>query len=92
MTTPETIQIDPAELKLPPSMNLEQVDDHAFILTIKRKSRIIMQDGRKLLEKLQPVRARIPAARIEIRATAPICSKTQRFLTDEGLIVGPKID
>jgi hypothetical protein len=92
MTTPEPLKIDPSGLKLPPSMSLEQVNDHTFILTIKRKSRIIMQDGRKLLEKLQPIRARIPAARIEIRATAPICSKTQRLLTDKGFILGPKID
>ena len=91
-TRPKPIRIEIADLKLPPSMTLDQVNDSRFILTINRKSRIIMKDGRKLLEKLQPIRAHIPDARIEIRASAPICSKTQRFLKDKGFVVGPKIE
>ena len=70
-------------------MTFEQVDAETFVLTINRKSRIIMKDGRKLLEKMRPVRANIPNARIEIRVTAPICSKTEQFLIGEGFIVMP---
>ena len=92
MTTRKSIKIAAADLKLPPSMTLDQVRDSGFILTINRKSRIIMKDGRKLLETLQPIRDNIPGARIEIRATAPICSKTRRFLQEEGFIVGQKIE
>lgn len=91
MTTSKPIRMAYAALKLPPSMALEQVSDNTFLFTINRKSRIIMKDGLKLLEKVQQIRAQVPDARVEIKATAPICSKTRRFLLDEGLIVGPQI-
>lgn len=85
---PNPIPIVAEDLKLPPSMTLEQIDDNTFVLTIKRKSRIIMKDGRKLLEKIQKLWEQFPDARIEIRATAPICSKTRQYFIDKGLILG----
>ena len=45
--------VDPVKFGLPPRTILEQIDAHTLAIVINRKSRIIMADGRKIVEKVE---------------------------------------
>ena len=77
--------VDPKKFGFHPSTKIEQVDGTHFILRIERKSRIIMKDGEKILEKVSFIKASIPDAVVSVFTTAPVCSKTKRFLESHGI-------
>lgn len=70
---------------LPARTVLEQVDGNTIAIVIDRKSRIIMADGKKILEKAQKIRTLQPSVTIALKSTAPLCSKTIQFLEAEGI-------
>ena len=70
-------KLDPKEFGLPPRTVVEQVDGDTIALVIDRKSRIIMADGKKILEKLRKIRSTQPLINIALKTTAPVCSKTK---------------
>lgn len=74
--------VDPKKFGFHPSTKIEQADGTHFILRIERKSRIIMKDGEKILEKVSTIQASIPDAVVSVFTTAPVCSKTKQFLED----------
>lgn len=78
-------RIDPKQFGLHPSTIIEQKDDRHFVIRIERKSRIIMKDGEKILDKVSKIKASVPDAMVSVITTAPVCSKTARYL--EGLHV-----
>jgi hypothetical protein len=82
-----TMQLDPREFNLPARTIIEQTDPHTIVLVIDRKSRIIMTDGRKVLEKAKKIQHARPAVTVVFKTSAPICSKTQKFLEVEGIQV-----
>jgi len=77
--------LSPKDFGLPPRTVLEQIDDNTIAIVMNRKSRIIMADGRKIMEKAQAIKAVIPTLNVALKATAPICSKTIKFLEAEGI-------
>jgi len=77
--------LSPKDFGLPPRTVLEQIDKNTIAIVMNRKSRIIMADGRKILEKAQAIKAVIPTLNVALKATAPICSKTIKFLEAEGI-------
>ena len=80
-------KVDPKQLGLPPRTVLEQVDARTIAIVIDRKSRIIMADGRKILDKALKIKKTQPAVSVALKTSAPICSKTIRFLDDHGIAV-----
>ena len=50
-------------------------------LIINRKSRIIMKDGRRLLEQIKEIK-KTTNKPVSIFTTAPVCSKTKKFLNN----------
>ncbi|MDH3330175.1 MAG: hypothetical protein OEM01_13165 [Desulfobulbaceae bacterium] len=72
---------------LPPRIVLEQVDSNTVAIVIKRKSRIIMADGRKIVAQAEKIQKSRPEVNVALKTTAPVCSKTKKFLTDEGIQV-----
>ena len=50
-------------------------------LIINRKSRIIMKDGRRLLEQIKEIK-KTSNKPVAVFTTAPICSKTKNFLNN----------
>jgi hypothetical protein len=44
-----------------------------------------MSDGRKILEKADKIKEIHPGAKISLRTTAPICSKTKALLKKHGI-------
>jgi hypothetical protein len=79
--------IAPKDFGLPPRTVLEQVDDHTIAIVVDRKSRVIMSDGRKILEKAKKIKAAKPSITIALKTTAPVCGKTTKFLEGEGIQV-----
>ena len=73
----------PNEFGLPPRTVLEQIDDNTIAIVVDRKSRIVMADGKKILEKAQKIEEIRPLASIVLKTTAPVCSKTMKFLEAE---------
>ena len=75
-------QIDPKEFGITGKTIIEQVGRKHYAIVISRKSRIIMADGRKLLEKFNLIKKTKPGAMLSLKTTTPVCSKTAAFLKD----------
>ncbi|MBI9083259.1 MAG: hypothetical protein JEZ11_06635 [Desulfobacterales bacterium] len=79
--------VDPKLFGLPSATCIEKQGKNAYAIVIRRKSRIIMKDGRNILAKAEKIRAECPGARISVQTTAPVCSKTRAFLMENGIPV-----
>jgi hypothetical protein len=77
--------LSPKQFNLPARTVLEQIDDNTIALVISRKSRIIMSDGHKIIEKAQKIRIALPSTTVVLKTTAPVCSKTEAFLQKAGI-------
>ena len=75
-------QIDPRDFGITGKTVIEKVGRNHYAIAISRKSRIIMADGRKLLEKFNLIKKEKPGAKLSLKTTAPVCSKTTAFLKD----------
>ncbi len=80
-------RIDPKEFGLHARTVLEQVDEHTVALVMDRKSRIIMADGRKIVEKVEKIQKARPRVSVVLKTSAPVCSKTLAFLDKAGIII-----
>ncbi len=79
--------IDPKLFGLTPSTRLKQINATQFDIVIQRKSRIIMKDGEGILAKAEKIKRHVPNAQISLVTSAPVCSKTEAFLEEHGIIV-----
>ena len=79
--------IDPKLFSLPPSTKLKQIGTNQFDIVIQRKSRIIMKDGKGVLAKVSKIKHHVPKAKVSLRTSAPVCSKTKAFLKERGISV-----
>ncbi len=79
--------MDPKNFGLPARTVLEQLDERTIAIVVDRKSRILLKDGHKLVEKAEKIRHRLPEMSIKLKTTAPVCSKTVRYLKKEGVDV-----
>ncbi len=79
--------IDPKPYGLPTSTKLKQVGTNQFDIVIQRKSRIIMRDGEGILAKVKKIKNHAPCAKVSLKASAPVCSKTKTFLEGNGISV-----
>ena len=80
-------KIDPKLYGLPARTVLLKDDRDNFVLFIDRKSRIIMKDANAILEKADKIRKTVPGATITLETTAPVCSKSTKFLSDNEIEV-----
>ncbi|EIM65001.1 MAG: hypothetical protein PHG14_03065 [Desulfobacter postgatei] len=78
-------KIDPKLYRLPARTVLLKDDHDNFVLYIDRKSRIIMKDASVILEKAEKIRKTAPGVTIKLETTAPVCSKSTKFLSDNGI-------
>ena len=79
--------IDPKLFSLPPSTKLKQAGSNQFDIIIQRKSRIIMKDGKDVLAKVDKIKHHVPKAKVSLRTSAPVCSKTKAILEERGISV-----
>jgi len=73
-------RIDAKTLGLSARDRVEQIASNHLALVVDRKSRIIMADGRRILEKVDKIRKHGSDAKISLKTNAPVCSKTRAFL------------
>ena len=78
-------KIDPKLYGLTAQTVLLKDNQDNFVLTIDRKSRIIMKDANGILEKADKIKKTVPGATITLETTAPVCSKSTKFLSDNGI-------
>ena len=74
--------INPKDYGLTQRDVLIQHQPHRFSLVIHRKSRIIMADGKRIVDKIGIIGKTDPQAKVSLRTNAPICSKTRNFLKE----------
>lgn len=82
-----TEQIDPKLYDLPSRTVLMKKGPDEFILVINRKSRIIMKDALTILKKVEKIKEKIQDASIVLETSAPVCSKSIKFLKENGVDV-----
>ena len=79
--------IDPKIFNLHPATKIEQSDEKQFVIVMNRKSRIIMKDGEKILQKAARIIEKVPGAIVSLRTTAPVCSKTKALLQEDKVVL-----
>ncbi|GAX62232.1 succinyl-CoA synthetase, beta subunit [Candidatus Scalindua japonica] len=79
--------IDPKLYGLPPSTKLKQTGINQFDIVIQRKSRIIMKDSEGILAKANKITHHVTDAKVSLKTSAPVCSKTKVFLEEHGITV-----
>ncbi len=77
--------ISPKLFGLTPSTILMQIGTAKFAIVIQRKSRIIMKDGKGILAKAIKIKNHVPGAKVSLKTSAPVCSKTKAFLEEHGI-------
>ena len=83
------MSISPKNFGLPPRTVLEQLDDKTIAIIIDRKSRIIMADGKKIIEKANKITSSLPSISVALKTSAPVCSKTAKLLESNGIALIP---
>lgn len=78
--------IDPKVFGLPKTTIIEKLGNDHVAIVVERKSRIIMSDGIKILEKANKIKKISPKSIISLKTTTSICNKTRKFL------IGNEID
>ncbi len=74
--------IDPKKFGLHPKTVIEDIGKNHLSIVINRKSRIIMSDGKKILEKAEKIKRELPKTKVSLKITTPLCSKTTAFLKE----------
>ncbi len=78
------MNIDPKKYGLNTRTVLIENEQKEIIIVINRKSRIIMKDGRKILEKARKIQQQENKT-ISVITDAPVCSKTKQHLQKNGI-------
>ena len=78
------ISVDPQKYKLSKRINLKKGPSGLFVV-IDRKSRVIMKDAHRILKIANQIKTIEPDIKIGVFSTAPVCSKTRVFLSDNNL-------
>ena len=75
---------DPKKYGLSTRTVLIEKEQKEIIIIINRKSRIIMKDGRKILEKARKIQQQENKT-ISVSTSAPVCNKTKQHLQKNGI-------
>jgi hypothetical protein len=77
--------LDPKFFELPSTLILQKASDDLVVIVNIRKSRIIMEDGERFLKYVNKIKAKMPYTNVLIKTTAPVCSKTEKYLLEHGI-------
>lgn len=75
--------LSPKDYKISSRTIIEQVDENTYAIVIQRKSRIIMKDGRQVMQKIETLKTYFPNGIFLFKTSAPVCSKTLTYLTEQ---------
>jgi hypothetical protein len=76
-------RIDSKKFNLSKKVVIKKTTNSLSII-INRKTRIIMKDGRRLLEQANQIK-KVSNKPVSIFTTAPVCSKTKAFLSNNNV-------
>ena len=82
-------KVDPIQYNLHSRVDLRQDKEGALFIVVDRKSRIIMKDGHRILEMVNTISREDQSKKVSIRTSAPVCSKTKKFLLESGVVIKP---
>lgn len=77
--------VDPADYGLPPRTVLRRPGAGRIGIVIRRRSRIIMKDGMRILGLARLIAEKEPGVRISLITNAPVCGKTEKLLGEKGI-------
>ena len=80
-------KIDPRRYNLSPRLNLQQNKFNELFIIIDRKSRVVMKDAHRILEMVNRIQSIEKDRYVSVLTSAPVCSKTQTFLSDNSISV-----
>jgi hypothetical protein len=78
-------KVDPRVFNLSNRINIQENDNNDIFFIIDRKSRIIMKDGIRISNQIQKVKEKRRNARFFLKTSAPICSKTKKYLNQRNI-------
>ena len=78
-------KVDPKNYNLSSWLNLEKDNENNYYIVINRKSRIIMKDGIKIKNQATQIKSFDSNAKVKLKTSTPICSKTKHFLLNEDI-------
>ena len=77
-------EIDPKSVGAPTRSVIGQDNNNRLYIIKNIKSRIIMKDGYKIAEAVKQIKNKTNSS-VSLATTAPICSKTTRFLNENDI-------
>ena len=77
-------KIDPEGVGAPQRTVIGEDSDNHFYIIKNIKSRIIMKDGHKIVGIVKQIKNKTNSS-VSLATTAPICSKTTRFLNENDI-------
>ena len=78
--------VDPKLYNLHSRTRLKKSEKGVFVV-IDRKSRIVMKDGHRIYEIAKQIKTFEVDEKISVLSNAPICSKTKKFLYQNGIAI-----
>ena len=80
-------ELNPKGFGLNSRVVLQQINADTIAIVKKRKSRIIMKDGKQILEQATEILKNNPKFKIALLVSGPVCSKTTKFLAENGIAI-----
>ena len=80
-------KIDPKRYNLSLRLNLQQNKLNELFIIIDRKSRVVMKDAHRILEMVNRIQSIEKDRYVSVLTSAPVCSKTRIFLSDNSISV-----
>lgn len=78
-------QLDAKQLGVSPKTKI--IDHGAFIaIVVERKSRLIMKDGEKIIEKAKAIQ-KVKNRPVYLQTAAPVCRKTKTHLEKHDVLI-----
>jgi len=77
--------LNPADFGINSRTVLKKINKKHIAIVINRKSRIVMKDGKGILEKVRSVKGSAGDVKVSLMTGAPVCSKTENFLAENGI-------
>ena len=77
-------EINPKSVGAPTRSVIGQDNNNHLYIIKNIKSRIIMKDGHKIVETVKQIKNKTNSS-VSLATTAPICSKTTRFLNENDI-------
>lgn len=81
----EILLIDSKRFGLSPRATIGQLLQNHFVIIKDRQSRIIMKDGRQILEQIQQIKKHTQNSKVSLATNAPVCGKTTKYFNEEGI-------